>query len=109
MYTEAIGCESAKLWLAALFMIEKTLEAILIDINEKLTTKLTKLTFFLALKEQDIISEDIYNWAERMRIVKNWNNPVILSNTTREEVSETLDFLQIVMDIIYNPSVKSTY
>ena len=107
MYTEAIGCESAKLWLAGLFMIEKTLEAILLDINEKLTNKLTKLSFFLALKEQEIIKEEIYDWSQRLRIIKNWNSPVMLSNTTREEVSESLDFLQVVMDIIYNPSVKT--
>ena len=107
MYTEAIGCENAKLWLAALFMIEKTLEAILLDINEKLTVKLTKLSFFLALKDQEIISEEIFAWSQRLRIIKNWNTAVILTNTNREEISESLDFLQVVMDIIYNPSVKS--
>ena len=107
MYTEAIGCENAKLWLAALFMIEKSLEAILLDINEKLTVKLTKMTFFIALKEQEIISEEIFNWSQRLRIIKNWESAVILTNTTREEVSDSLDFLQVVMDIIYNPSVKS--
>lgn len=107
MYTEAIGCENAKLWLAATYMIEKAFEAILFDINDKLTTKLTKMSFFLALKDQEIITEDIYNWSQRLRVIQHWNSPTILSNTTRDEVSESLDFLQVVMDIIYNPSVKS--
>ena len=107
MYNEAIGCETAKLWLAATIMIEKSFEAILFDINDKLTSKLTKLTFFLALKEQEIINEETYDWSQRLRVIKHWDSPVILSNITRDEVTESLDFLQVVMDIIYNPSVKS--
>ena len=106
MYTEAVECESAKLWLASITMVEKALDALLQDINTKLTTKLTKLTFFLALREQEIISDEAYKWSQNLRVIKNWDSLIILSNTNRQEVSDSLDFMQLVLDIIYKPEQK---
>lgn len=110
MYNEAVACENAELWLATLLLIEKTLDGIYNDINSRLsTTKIPKMSFFMVLMEQKIITRDMYEWYLRLRISKNWVMPSVLSNVSQNESSDTLDFLQIMLEIIYNPKDPDEY
>jgi actin-related protein len=110
MYNEAVACESNELWLASILLVEKALDAILDDINARLTTtKVTKNGFFLVLLDNKIITRDMYEWANELRVVKNWKTPAVLSTISKREASNTLDFLQILLDIIYNPKDVTEY
>ncbi|HKZ42137.1 MAG TPA: hypothetical protein VJ044_14325, partial [Candidatus Hodarchaeales archaeon] len=110
-YREAVACEEAGLWLAAIILTEKTLKALVEDIAEKLARNvamhLTPLTFLQGLRDEGIINEEIYQWGNKQSFIRITETKTIVRNATKAEVSDGLDFLQILMESLYQLTTKS--
>ena len=110
-YTEALNSEKAKLWLATIILVERTLRSIIDDVNERinktLETGLSPLNFLMLLHDQGFITTETYKWGIKLNLLKTTDSKVLLSKATKIDATETLDFLQIILEDLY--TVKSKF
>jgi hypothetical protein len=95
-YEEAVKCERAKVWMAAAVMVGRALEAVCKDYDPM------SKTMFGGLLSNGAISQELYDWANALRALR--NNAAHATETTtifEQDAVEALDFLQSILEILY--------
>lgn len=97
-YTEAIEAEKAELSIAAGAMIGRTVEAVCKDFDSN-----SKGIFegLLSMKEAGALSDEMYDWANELRILRNEAAHAQAVKFSQGDVGAALDFLQALLEIIY--------
>lgn len=105
-YDEAIKCELAKIPIACVVMVGRTLEAV---IKEHLPQNPTIFKGLEEMKKSGVISEELFNWSQRLRVLRNAGAHATNVDILQPEASEALDFLQAILEILYHlrPKFKS--
>jgi hypothetical protein len=105
-YEEAIKCELAKIPIACVVMVGRTLEAV---IKEHLPQNPTIFKGLEEMKKSGVISEELFNWSQRLRVLRNAGAHATNVDISQPEASEALDFLQAILEILYHlrPKFKS--
>jgi hypothetical protein len=104
-YSEAVEAIKAKLPMSAAAMIGRTLEAVCKDFDS------TSKTIYQGLKmmrDEGALSEELYSWANELRVLRNESAHVTDVNVTLDEVNSSMDFLQSLLEIIYKIRPKFT-
>ena len=97
-YEEAVRCESSKSWIACVTMVGRALEAVAKDYDPK------QRTMFAGLKEMyknGAISQEIHDWANELRVIRNFGAHASEEKIERQDATEALDFLQAILETLY--------
>lgn len=97
-YEEAVRCETHRSWIACVTMVGRTLEAVTKEYAP------TARTMYLGLQKMHtdgIISQEISDWADELRVIRNYGAHATNQKITREDASEALDFLQAILETLY--------
>jgi hypothetical protein len=98
-YIEAIRCEKARIPLATVVMVGRTLEAL---IREFYPDQETLFDGLEKLKNENIISSEIYEWANELRVLRNIGAHAKDETVVWTDAEESMDFLQVILEIIYD-------
>lgn len=97
-YLEAVKCEKAGAYLATAVMVGRSLEAIVKE-NTQSNSIYEGLT---KLKEDGLISEEIHDWSNELRLIRNIGAHAEEKMVTKVDAEEALDFLQAILEILYH-------
>lgn len=97
-YEEAVKCEGAKSWIACVTMVGRTLEAVTKAYDPKPKSMFAGLQ---AMHKDGAISQEIYEWANELRVIRNFGAHATDEPISRQDAEEALDFLQAIMELIY--------
>jgi len=97
-YEEAVACETSKAWIACVVMVGRALEAICHEYDPKTKTLFGTLKAMLA---NGVISQELYDWANELRVIRNYGAHATSEPITRQDAKEALDFLQAILEIMY--------
>jgi hypothetical protein len=102
-YDEAVRCEEAGAWTAVGAMVGRALEAVCKDFDPNVTTIDGGLRTMLA---NGVISQELYDWSNGLRVVRNASAHASTERTTAEDARTALDFLQALLSILYDLRVR---
>ena len=97
-YEEAVNCETSKAWIASVVMVGRALEAICRKYDPKTKTMFGTLKTMLA---NGAISQELYDWANELRVIRNYGAHATNEPITEQDAKEALDFLQAILEIMY--------
>jgi len=97
-YDEAVRCEEAEAYIAAVVMIRRSLEAVCKEYNPNYKTIYSGLQDML---NNGAISQEIMDWATELRILGNKGAHATSDKVTEAETKEALDFLRAILEIFY--------
>ena len=97
-YEEAVRCEKAKLYTAASVMIGRALEAVCREYEPKKTMNAA----IKAMTANGVLSSEISEWADQLRVLRNYGAHPSGEKISDKDAEEGLDFLQAILDILYN-------
>jgi hypothetical protein len=97
-YEEAIRCESHKIYIACVVMIGRTLEAVT---NEHAPDERGMFNGLKKMAQDGTISQEIYQWADVLRWMRNVGAHPTAQKVSRVDASEALDFLQAILETVY--------
>ena len=98
-YTEATKCEEAKIPIACVVMVGRTLEAIC---KEHIPASHSIFDGLEKMKNSGIISNELFDWAQRLRVLRNAGAHATGVEISRKEASEAIDFLQAIIETLYH-------
>lgn len=98
-YKEAVKCETAKAYVAAVVMVRRALEAVT---TEHDPTSRNLHGGMKAMLSHGVISQELFDWGNALRAIGNQG-----AHPTKEAISSTdaveaLDFLQAMLEILYD-------
>ncbi|MBI5533366.1 MAG: DUF4145 domain-containing protein [Deltaproteobacteria bacterium] len=97
-YIEAMKCAGAQAWLAAAVMVRRTLEAI----GQEFDPKARRLFDGLAkMKEQGVISEELWRWGEALRFLGNTGAHPSGDKIQDADAKDAVEFLNAIIQNIY--------
>lgn len=97
-YDEAVRCESHKSWIACVTMVGRTLEAV----TKEYAPEVRNMFGGLKKMYQDgAISQEIHDWANELRAIRNIGAHATPQKLSRQDATESLDFLQAILETIY--------
>lgn len=98
-YDDAVKCENYKIWTPAVVMVGRALEAACeeavpgsMTINERLKKMLAN----------GIISQELFNWANELRVLRNLGAHATLEKIDQQDAAESIDFLQAILETLYH-------
>jgi hypothetical protein len=97
-YDEACAAESTHLAMAAAVMVGRALEATCKHFDPRSRSIADGLQ---RMKAAGLLSEELYEWASELRVLRNEAAHASQSGVDETEASEALDFLQAILEIIY--------
>jgi hypothetical protein len=97
-YSEAVKCEQARAWTACAVMVGRTLEAVASQYDQGGGGLAAALQ---AMYENGIISKDIYEWANELRLIRNIGAHAGEGTVASQDAMEALDFAQAILEILY--------
>lgn len=97
-YEEAVRCESSKAWIACVVMVGRALEAVTKDYDSKQKTMFSGLQ---AMYQNGAISQEIHDWANELRVIRNYGAHASEEHIDRQDANEALDFLQAILETLY--------
>lgn len=97
-YEEAVRCENAKSWIACVTMVGRTLEAVTKAYDPKQKTMFAGLQ---AMHKNGAISQEIYEWANELRVIRNYGAHATDESISQKDATEALDFLQSILELLY--------
>ncbi|MHA1983134.1 MAG: hypothetical protein ACW967_02190 [Candidatus Hodarchaeales archaeon] len=103
LYNETIDCEKKQLWLATIFMAVETIEAIVFNLSTQ-ATDVPIMSVFSALRDERIIDNDFYKWANEISFIRNPNSRHFVQNVTRAAAADIVEFLKRFLEIIFKPA-----
>jgi len=105
-YEEAVKCELSKIPTACVVMVGRALEAV---IKMHLPSTSTIFKGLEELKKTGVISQELFDWSQRLRALRNAGAHASSIEISQPEASEALDFLQAILEILYHlrPKFKS--
>jgi hypothetical protein len=98
-YEDAIKCELAKISTACVVMVGRTLEAVC---KEHVPGNSTIFKGLEEMKKKGIISDEIFAWAQKLRVLRNAGAHATAVNISQTDASEAIDFLQAILEILYH-------
>lgn len=98
-YAEAVKCERVNAWIATVTMAGRSLEAVCKEYDPSSKTIFTGLE---KMKNDGAISQEIFEWANELRVLRNIGAHASKVEIKKEDATETLDFLQAILEIIYH-------
>jgi hypothetical protein len=97
-YDEAVRCENARLPKPTVVMVRRALEAICKEYDPNCKTIYSGLQDML---KNGVISQEIMDWATELRVLGNKGAHATSEKITEVEATESLDFLQAILEIFY--------
>jgi len=97
-YQEAIRCERSKIPLATVVMVGRTLEALIKEFYPEQKTVFEGLE---KLKDDGIISQEIFEWANELRVLRNIGAHAVDDTIELIDAEEAMDFLKAILEIVY--------
>lgn len=98
-YEEAVRCEESGVATACVVMVGRTLEAVCKEHEPKTTSIFDGLK---RLHEAGAISHEMKEWANQIRVLRNYGAHASDGMTAPADAREALDFLQAIMEIMYD-------
>ena len=99
---DALKCFKQKIYSATAVLCGRALERIVVlKTNEKTIARGLR-----KLKEQSVIDEKLFNWAEALRQERNISAHASESETTKENAQDVLDFSVAICDYIFTLNDK---
>jgi len=98
-YEESVRCESARTQIACVVMVGRTLEAVCQQFEPSARSILKGLT---AMRGRGIISQELLDWANELRVLRNLGAHATDQNISRADAKSALDFLQAILEILYD-------
>ncbi len=98
-YDEAVRTEQAKAWMATAVMAGQALEAVCKDYDPSIRTISDGMRKLLAA---GVISEELFEWGNGLRVVRNRGAHVTSRPVTADDARFALDFLQALLEIVYS-------
>lgn len=96
---EARLTAAAGAWLATGVMIRRTLEAMARDFKPDAKTLFDGLK---AMRAQGVISDELLEWGDHLRFIGNLSAHPTEESVTREDASDAMEFLDAILEIIYD-------
>lgn len=90
--------EIKKEWNSLVLEVGKTLESICIDLYPEKKGLASALRH---LRKNGIITGDLYDWADELRLTRNLQAHPTLVDFSEWEAKQTFDFLELIIDTIY--------
>ncbi|OLS26636.1 MAG: Bacterial actin-related protein [Candidatus Heimdallarchaeota archaeon LC_3] len=100
LYNETIDLEKQKFWLSTIFMSVNTIEAAIRNLS---TLDVPMLSVFVALKDEGIIDDTFFQWANSFSFLRNPGYKNIVQNATRSAAADIVEFLKRFLEIMYKP------
>ncbi len=104
-FNEAMRCEEAKAWLAAVVMVGRTLEAVC----QEHFSQEKGLTIFKGIEllfKEGLISEQLKSWADELRILRNIGAHATDVDVDEKDAKEAIDFLRAILENLYDLTPK---
>jgi hypothetical protein len=98
-YNEAVKCETAKAYLAAVVMVRRALEAVT---KEHEPTARSLHTGLQAMFSRGLVSKEISDWGNELRVIGNLGAHATEEKVDRQDAVEAIDFLQAILEILYD-------
>jgi hypothetical protein len=98
-YEEAQKCEIAHAWIACAAMVGRALEAVCRDFDPTIKTMFAALK---AMLDQGVISQELYDWANQLRVIRNYAAHAAGGQVSESDAKEGFDFLQSILEIYYD-------
>jgi hypothetical protein len=98
-YDEAVRSEGARAYMAAAVMVRRCLEAVCKEYDATCKTVFSGLQDML---ENGVISEELMSWSTELRVIGNKGAHATPEKITRQEAKEAIDFLQAILEILYD-------
>jgi hypothetical protein len=98
-YDSARGCQAARQWIPAAVMAGRTLEAIC---HDQLGTKTMMAAGLKQLRDQGKINEELWQWSEELRFLRNVGAHPSTEHITREDVEDAINLLQAILETLYH-------
>ncbi|WIM38481.1 DUF4145 domain-containing protein [Paenibacillus sp. PK4536] len=98
-YDDAVKCENYKIWAPAVVMVGRALEA---ACKEAVPTSKTINDGLKKMLENGIISQELFNWANELRILRNLGAHATLEKIDQQDTTESIDFLQAILETLYH-------
>lgn len=98
-YTEAVACERNKLYVACAVMVGRTLEVVCQEYALGVRSMRDALT---RMETNGTISKEMHEWADQLRVVRNFGAHATEEKITMEDAVEALDFLQAILEVVYD-------
>jgi hypothetical protein len=98
-YDEAVKCENAKIWIAAVVMVGRALEAVCKDAFPESKTIHSGLQ---KMKDNGLISEELLEWSNELRSLRNLGAHATSEKISSEDAIEAIDFLQAILETLYH-------
>jgi hypothetical protein len=104
-YDAAVDCENAKIYLPAVVMVGRALEAVCHEYDPN-----TKGLFqgLQSMLKAGVISKELMEWADELRVLRNVGAHATSDRVDPKDVTESLDFLQAILEILYDLRPKFT-
>jgi hypothetical protein len=97
-YEEAVRCENGRSWIACVVMVGRTLEAVCVEYDSKTRNMAGTLK---AMLTNGAISQELFDWANELRVIRNYGAHATDQEITEQNAREALDFLQALLEIFY--------
>jgi len=98
-YEEAVKCEIAKLPIPAVVMVRRALEAVTKEHEPKAPSLHAGLK---AMFSRGLISKEITDWGNELRAIGNVGAHASAEKIDRQDAVEAIDFLQAILEILYD-------
>lgn len=98
-YEEAVKSINASCWIASVVMVGRALEAVCKDAFPESKNVYTGLK---KMKEKGLISEELLEWSNELRVLRNMGAHASDEKITAIDATEALDFLQAILEIFYH-------
>ena len=98
-YQEVARCETAKAYVAAVVMVRRALEAIT---KEHEPTARTLRAGLKAMLSRGLVSQEISDWGHELRVIGNLGAHATKESINRLDAVEAIDFLQAILEILYD-------
>ncbi len=98
-YEEAVLCHEAGAWLATSVMVRRTLEAVGRQFDP---TAKRPVEGMKAMKDQGVISEELYQWGEELRFLGNIGAHPTDDVITSQDAQEAIDLARAIIETIYD-------
>ena len=99
-YDAAWGSHVAKQWLASAVMVGRTLEAVC---HDQLGSQQIMIAAGIeALKQQGKISEELWQWSDELRFLRNIGAHPSTERISREDSQDAMNLLQAILETLYH-------
>jgi hypothetical protein len=102
-HNEARKCFDAKAYTAAAVMVGRTLEGVCAENKIQARNLIASLR---EMKEQGLIDERLYQWADELRVLRNEGAHYTGSQVSREDAADALALSEALLDYMYVLAAK---